>query len=184
MRSLEEFKDSQIWLKIDSNGNYDLNLGANEYSADGHSLDKHVGKTDEQLAQRLRDQQSKDPTPAWPYGKPGISGSSAFPNYQRAEDLTEYNLNQNKAAIEAWIKGPPPPADGKVEPFYSTVPNGETSGRSVSRQPTDPNDPQSGYKQGGLDAKPSDVTGIDMRIRYDSSRNPPFTVMTSMPYQP
>ncbi|MFD5146021.1 RNase A-like domain-containing protein [Streptomyces sp. NPDC058401] len=181
MRSLEEFKDSQVWLKIDANGNYDLNLGANEYSADGHSLDKHVGKTDEQLAQRLRDQQSNGPTAAWPHGKPMPSGSSAFPNYQRAEDLTEYNLNHNRSAIDAWIKGPPPASDGDVKSFYATAPNGETSGRSVSKQPVDPNDPLSGYKQGGLDARAYDVNGIDTRIKYDSSRNPPFTVMTSMP---
>ncbi|MFI8824362.1 RNase A-like domain-containing protein [Streptomyces sp. NPDC053431] len=180
-RALEEFKDSKVWLKVDSNGNYDLNLAANEYMADGHTLDKHVGKTDEQLAQRLRDQQSNGPTQAWPYGKPKIGSSSAFPNYQRAEELTEYNLNQNKAAIEAWIKGPPPPEEGKVRDFHSTAPNGETSGRSVSKQPVDPNDPLSGYKEGGLKAKGYDVNGIDTRIRYDSSRNPPFTVMTSMP---
>ncbi|MEW2485308.1 RNase A-like domain-containing protein [Streptomyces sp. NPDC048411] len=180
-RALEEFKDSQVWLKVDSNGNYDLNLAANEYMADGHTLDKHVGKTDEQLAQRLRDQQSNGPTQAWPYGKPMPSGSSAFPNYQRAEELTEYTLNKNKAAIEAWIKGPPPASDGDVKSFYATAPNGETSGRSVSKQPVDPNDPLSGYKQGGLNAKAYDVNGIDTRIRYDSSRTPPFTVMTSMP---
>ncbi|MCY0933025.1 RNase A-like domain-containing protein [Streptomyces sp. H34-S4] len=114
----------------------------------------------------------------------GIGSSSAFPDHQRAEDLTEYNLNQNKARIEAWIKGPPPPTDGAVQPFYSTAPNGETSGRSVSKQPVDPNDPLSGYKQGGLNARGVDVTGIDTRIRYDSSRTPPFTVMTSMPYKP
>ncbi|MFF3217082.1 RNase A-like domain-containing protein [Streptomyces sp. NPDC002886] len=136
------------------------------------------------VAQRLRDQQTKGTTPAWPYGKPYPGAASAFPNYQRAEDLTEYNLNHNKAEIEAWIKGPPPPADGAVQPFYAKVPDGETSGRSVTKQPTDPNDPDSGYKQGGLGAKASDVTGVDTRIRYDSSRNPPFTVMTSMPYQP
>lgn len=184
MRALEDFKDSQVWLKVDSTGKYDLNLAANEYMENGHTLDKHVGKTDEQLAQRLRDQQANGLTQAWPYGKPKIGASSAFPSYQRAEELTEYNLNQNKAAIDAWIKGPPPPADGEVEPFYSTAPNGETSGRSVSKQPTDPNDPLSGYKQGGLNAKGSDVNGIDTRIRYDSSRTPPFTVMTSMPYKP
>ncbi|MFC5800958.1 RNase A-like domain-containing protein [Streptomyces formicae] len=178
---MEEFKDSQVWLEVDSAGRYDLNLGANEYMADGHTLDKHVGKTDEQLAQRLRDQQANGPTQAWPHGKPMPSGSSAFPNYQRAEELTEHNLNQNKAAIEAWIKGPPPPEEGKVEDFHSTAPNGETSGRSVSKQPVDPNDPLSGYKQGGMSAKAYDVTGIDTRIRYDSSRTPPFTVMTSMP---
>lgn len=50
MRALEDFKGSQVWLKVDSNGSYDLNLAANEYMADGHTLDKHVGKTDEQLA--------------------------------------------------------------------------------------------------------------------------------------
>ncbi|MFD7897159.1 RNase A-like domain-containing protein [Streptomyces sp. NPDC059743] len=180
-RALEEFKDSQVWLKVDSNGNYDLNLAANEYMENGHTLDKHVGKTDEQLAQRLRDQQSNGPTQAWPHGKPIPSSSSAFPNYQRAEGLTEYNLNKNKASIEAWIKGPPPPPDGEVQSFYATAPNGETSGRSVSKQPTDPNDPLSGYKQGGLNAKAYDVTGIDTRLKYDSSRTPPFTVMTSMP---
>ncbi|WP_424568359.1 RNase A-like domain-containing protein [Streptomyces sp. CH-036] len=180
-RALEEFKDSKVWLKVDSTGNYDLNLAANEYMANGHTLDKHVGKTDEQLAQRLRDQQSGGPTTAWPHGKPMPSGSSAFPNYQRAEELTERNLNRNKAAIEAWIKGPPPASDGDVKSFYDKVPSGETSGRSVSKQPVDPNDPLSGYKQGGLNAKAYDVSGVDTRIRYDSNRNHPFTVMTSMP---
>ncbi|MEV5617961.1 RNase A-like domain-containing protein [Streptomyces bacillaris] len=149
--------------------------------ANGHTLDKHVGKTDEQLAQRLRDQQSGGPTTAWPHGKPMPSSSSAFPNYQRAEELTERNLNKNKAAIEAWIKGPPPVSDGDVKSFHDKVPSGETSGRSVSKQPVDPNDPLSGYKQGGLNAKAYDVSGVDTRIRYDSNRNPPFTVMTSMP---
>ncbi|MEU2676490.1 hypothetical protein ABZ638_06305 [Streptomyces sp. NPDC007107] len=51
----------------------------------------------------------------------------------------------------------------------------------MSKQPVDPSDPLSGYKQGGLNAKAYDVTGVDTRIRYDSSRNPPFTVMTSRP---
>ncbi|MEI7032852.1 RNase A-like domain-containing protein [Streptomyces pratensis] len=180
-RALEEFQDSKVWLKVNSNGVYDLNLAANEYMADGHTLDKHVGKTDEQLAQRLRDQQGNGPTAAWPHGKPKPSASSAFPNYRRAEELTEYNLNKNTSAIEVWIKGPPPPREGEVRDFHSTAPNGETSGRSVSKQPVDLNDPLSGYKQGGMNARSYDVTGIDTRLRYDSSRTPPFTVMTSMP---
>ncbi|GAA2430437.1 hypothetical protein GCM10010433_33570 [Streptomyces pulveraceus] len=62
------------------------------------------------------------------------------------------------------------------------MPSGGTSGRSVSKQPVDPNDPLSGYKQGGLKAQAYDVSGVDTRIRcYDSSLNPLFTVMTSMP---
>lgn len=124
VRSPEVFKTtSQTWLKIDSaTGKYVLDLAANEWMADGHTLDKHVGKTDEQLVQRLRDQQSAGPTPAWPHGKPRPSGSSAFPNYQRAQELTQYNLNQKAGEIDAWIKGPPPPADGAVEPFVGTAP--------------------------------------------------------------
>ncbi|MET9703803.1 RNase A-like domain-containing protein [Streptomyces griseus] len=113
--------------------------------------------------------------------KPTVVRSSCFPNYRRAEELTERNLNKNKAAIEAWIKGPSPASDGDVKSFYDKVPSGETSGRSVSKQQVDPNDPLSGYKQGGLNAKAYDVSGVDTRIRYDSNRNPPFTVMTSMP---
>lgn len=92
-----------------------------------------------------------------------------------------YNLNKNTSAIELWVKGPPPPGEGEVRDFHSTAPNGETSGRSVSKQPVDLNDPLSGYKQGGMNARSYDVTGIDTRLRYDSSRTPPFTVMTSMP---
>ncbi|MFJ5049389.1 hypothetical protein [Streptomyces sp. NPDC088719] len=42
----------------------------------------------------------------------------------------------------------------------------------------DPNGPLSGHKQGsghkqsGMNARAYDVTGVDTRIRYDSSRNP------------
>ncbi|MFD4003187.1 RNase A-like domain-containing protein [Streptomyces rubiginosohelvolus] len=78
-----------------------LDVAANEYVANDHSLDKHVGRTDEQLAERLRDQQSRGPTTVWPHGKPMPSSSSLLPNYQRAEELTERNLNRNKAAIQA-----------------------------------------------------------------------------------
>ncbi|MFH9471449.1 hypothetical protein ACH4LT_29890 [Streptomyces clavifer] len=37
-------------------GNHAFDLANNEYLGGGHTSEKHVGKTDEQLAQRLRDQ--------------------------------------------------------------------------------------------------------------------------------
>ncbi|MFD8892013.1 RNase A-like domain-containing protein [Streptomyces sp. NPDC059566] len=182
-RSLEDFKStSQTWLKIDSaTGTYVLDLAANEYMNDGHTLDKHVGKTDEQLMQRLRDQVQGNQTQTWPFGKPKTRASSAFPDYRRAQELTQHNLNQNAAAIDAWIKGPPPPDEGAVKDFQGTAPNGGVSGRSVSRTQADPNDPLSGWQNVGVRAGAHDVKGIDTRIKYDSNRNPPFTVMTSMP---
>ncbi|MEV5577953.1 hypothetical protein AB0L39_05250 [Streptomyces parvus] len=42
----------------------------------------------------------------------------------------------------------------------------------MSKQPVDPNGPLSGYKQGGLNAKAYDVSGVDTCIRQDSKRNP------------
>ncbi|MFG2481820.1 RNase A-like domain-containing protein [Streptomyces virginiae] len=182
-RSLEDFKStSQTWLKIDSaTGKYTLDLAANEYMADGHTLDKHVGKTDEQLMQRLRDQVQGNQTDTWPFGKPKTKASSAFPDFQRAQELTQHNLNENTAVIDAWIKGPPPPDEGAVKELKGTAPDDGVSGRSVSRAPTDPSKPLTGWQRSGTDAQAHDVKGIDTRIRYDSSRNPPFTVMTSMP---
>jgi hypothetical protein len=57
-------------------------------------------------------------------------------------------------------------------------------GRVTVVAPVDPGDPLSGYKEGGMNARVYDGIGIETRIRYDSSRTPPFTVMTSMPYKP
>ncbi|MFI5637608.1 hypothetical protein ACIA8H_09300 [Streptomyces goshikiensis] len=96
------------------------------------------------------------PTQAWPFGKPKPRASSAFPDYQRAQEPTRHNLNENAAVIEAWIKGPPPPGDGDVKDLKGTAPNGEVSGSSVSKQPPDLNDPLSGYKTGGIRAEAQD----------------------------
>jgi hypothetical protein len=52
------------------------------------------------------------PSPAWLHGKPYPKAFSSFPDYRRAEKLTEHNLNQNEAAIEAWTpydSSPTPP---------------------------------------------------------------------------
>lgn len=83
--------------------------------------------------------------------------------------------------IRLALRGAPEFEAGGVKSLYDTVPSGETSGRSVSRQPVDPDHALSAYKQGGPKAQAYDVRGVGTRIRYCSSRNPPFTVMTSLP---
>ncbi|CAL9452974.1 RNase A-like domain-containing protein [Streptomyces sp. enrichment culture] len=181
MRALNEFKKEHQWTNPDDtkNGVYRINLAEQEWLNNGHTLDKHVGKTDEQLAQRLRDQ-SDPPTASWPHNKPKIAAASTFEDMEKAQQLTQYNLNQNSQEIKAWLEGPPPPTD-RPQSFDGTAPNGEYSGRSVSKQPVDPNDPLSGYKEGGLDAKAMPVKGIRTVLRYDDSLDPPFVVLTSMP---
>ncbi|WP_197287485.1 RNase A-like domain-containing protein [Streptomyces apocyni] len=182
-RALNEFKKEHRWTDPDDtkNGVYKIDLAGSEWMNNGHTLDKHVGKSDEQLAQRLRDQ-SQPPTPSWPHNKPTIAAASTFENGEKAQELTQHNIAQNSQAIKAWLEGPPPPTNGsRPESFDGSAPSGEYSGRSVSKQPVDPNDPMSGFKQGGLNAKAVPVTGIRTVLKYDDSLDPPFVVLTSMP---
>ncbi|MGW7412503.1 RNase A-like domain-containing protein [Streptomyces sp. NPDC054863] len=181
-RSLNEFKDEHRWTNPEDakNGVYKMDLAGSEWLDNGHTLDKHVGKTDEQLAQRLRDQGTQA-TATWPHGKPSIGGSSTFESVQKAQELTQYNINKNSQEIQDWLKGPPPPTNSdRPKSFDSTAPNGEISGRSVTKQP-DPNDPGTGFKDHGLNAKAVPVTGIRTVLKYDDSLDPPFAVLTSMP---
>ncbi|MFD7032001.1 RNase A-like domain-containing protein [Streptomyces sp. NPDC059917] len=178
-RALNEFKHEQKWTVQDKDGNQAFDLAGNEYLGGGHTLDKHVGKTDEQLAQRLRDQ-SDPPTAAWPHNKPKIGGSSTFTDYAHAQSLTEYNLKNRRSEIQAWLTGPPPPAEGTNKDFTSAAPNGENSGRYVSKQP-DPAHPGSGYKDNGLNAKAVDVKNVKTVLKYDSRLDPPYIIYTSMP---
>lgn len=181
-RSLNEFKHEHWWANPEDakNGVYKIDLASSEWLNGGHSLDKHVGMNSEQLAQRLRDQ-GDPPTPSWPHGRPKIKAASSFDDMESAQRYTQYNIDAHSAEIKSWLEGPPRPSDGDVEVFSGPGPNGEVTGTSVTKQPYDSSDPRTGFKEGGLNAKPIEVKNIDTRLKYDSSLVPPFVVMTSMP---
>ncbi|MEV2246512.1 RNase A-like domain-containing protein [Streptomyces sp. NPDC049970] len=183
-RALDEFKHEQRWTEARSNGDHTFDLASNEYLGGGHTLDKHVGKTDEQLAQRLRDQ--ADDNNNWPeQRKPTIGGSSSFDNMAAAQRLTEHNLRTKQSQIDAWLATNP--AEGKTQAFTSPAPNGEVSGRYVSKQPTPVPDgsgntiPGTGYKDHGLNAQAIDVKNVNTILKYDSRLDPPYIILTSMP---
>jgi len=159
-------------------------IHSNENLGGGHTLDKHVGKTDEQLAQRLRDQ--ADDNNNWPeQRKPMIGGSSSFNDMADAQRLTEHNLRARQSEIDTWLATNPP--EGKTQAFTSPAPDSEVSGRYVSKQPTpDPDGsgstiPGTGYKDHGLDAKAVDVKNVKTILKYDSRLDPPYIIYTSMP---
>ncbi|MEU8497375.1 RNase A-like domain-containing protein [Streptomyces lavendulae] len=183
-RSLNDFKHEQQWTVPGANGNIAFDLAANEYLGGGHTLDKHVGKTDEQLAQRLRDQ--SNPAASWPENsRPTIGGSSSFKTIADAQRLTEQNLRLTQSEIDAWLASNP--QDGQNKAFVSKTPNGEASGSYVSKQPTPNQDgstgtiPGTGYKDHGLNAKAIDVNYVKTVLKYDSSLDPPYIIYTSMP---
>ncbi|MFF6995201.1 RNase A-like domain-containing protein [Streptomyces sp. NPDC008313] len=182
-RALNDFKHEQTWSDPDDtkNGVYKLDLASNEWLGGGHTLDKHVGKTDGQLAQRLRDQ-GGPPTASWPHGKPSIGSASTFTSAASAQELTQYNIDKNSRTIKEWLGRPPKLENGDLKlPVEITAPNGEYSGRSVTKQPNVVNN--EGFKGEGLKAKAINVQGVRTVLKYDASLDPPFVVLTSMPQQ-
>ncbi|MGW7171209.1 hypothetical protein ACWGH3_39400 [Streptomyces sp. NPDC054884] len=77
-RSLNDFKTEHQYIRDadEKNHFYALDLAGQEGIHNSHVIDKHVGKSDEQLAQRLRDQQilrdgtvrplAASSSPTWP----------------------------------------------------------------------------------------------------------------------
>ncbi|MBL9003683.1 MAG: hypothetical protein JNJ46_05515 [Myxococcales bacterium] len=59
----------------------------------GHILQRHVGKTEEQLRQRLEDE-------------PHLKTASSFRDEATAERAISTALERNQAAIEQWLKRP------------------------------------------------------------------------------
>lgn len=173
-RSLNEFKKEHTWTVPGESANdhkYPIDLANSEWMNGSHTHDKHVGKTDEQLVQRLRDDLNKGPTKDWPHGKPKISRSSTFPDADRAQMLTQHCIDKREREIQNWLDGPPTP--GAREEFsIERTPDGDPSGRAASKQD---------YKTEGMKTKAEDVTGVKIRLRYDDDLEPPFVVETSMP---
>jgi RHS repeat-associated protein len=69
-------------------------LAAHE-NAGGHTLSRHVGKTDAELATRLTQQ-------------PKITGASTFPDVATAEAATHANIVGSQPAINTWLNGSQP----------------------------------------------------------------------------
>lgn len=136
-------------------------------------MSKHVGLTDDQLAQRLRDDLKKPPRPGtdWPYGQPKVANASSFTDIESAQKLTQYNIDQNSDQITTWIASKPKDGD-RMDIKVSETPYGD-SGRSIDKAAIQ-NDP--------FPAEASeDVKGVETRLLYREDLDPPFTVMTSMP---
>ncbi|WP_217234556.1 RNase A-like domain-containing protein [Streptomyces sp. AC555_RSS877] len=164
-RSLNEFKKEH---KILNGENpfpymYTMDLAMAEDLGGGHTIDKHVGKTDAQLLQRLRDQS-------------GIPAASSFTDLASAQKYTQACIRQNTGAINAWLATGPPPQP--ASPIFQ-----------VSSVGTDPNNPLAAAPVTGrtsrmVNGQATPVTeahGVATRLRYDNSLTPPFVVVTSMP---
>ncbi|MGW3359226.1 RNase A-like domain-containing protein [Streptomyces bungoensis] len=172
-RALTDFKGNPLYtVPGDSEANhaYPIDLANQEGIHGSHVIDKHVGKTDEQLAQRLRDQ-------------PSIPAASSFTDLAGAQtytqDTVEYvgppaNSGQqnegvdNQAKIKKWLSKPR--ADNsilKLDPVeFSSV-----TGRTITSA-----NPRAGAAQ--------DAHSVEVVLKYKNGLHPPYVVYTSMPRLP
>ncbi|WP_137234571.1 RNase A-like domain-containing protein [Streptomyces sp. BPSDS2] len=169
-RSLNEFKKEHSW-QIGGESPfpymYSLDLATNEGLNGAHTIDKHVGKTDAQLLQRIEDEQR-------PNGKYKILDSSSFTDLDSAQKYTQYNIRKNTSTIEDWLKNPPPPKDLNIEvdsvPSEGPLGGSTVTGRTIA------------VDRGTNTVQPArDTHGLTTRLRYDPNLNPPFVVYTSAP---
>ncbi|MCX4693879.1 RNase A-like domain-containing protein [Streptomyces sp. NBC_01408] len=169
-RSLNEFKKEHSW-QIGGESPfpymYSLDLATNEGLNGAHTIDKHVGKTDEQLLQRIKDEQRAN-------GKFDVLASSSFADLNSAQKYTQYNIRENTPEIQDWLKNPPPAKDLSIG-----VPSVPTEGPSTA--PTVTGKTVTVDTVTGTVRPAQDTHGVTSRLKYDPNLNPPFVVYTSAP---
>ncbi|MFI1398851.1 RNase A-like domain-containing protein [Streptomyces sp. NPDC020681] len=175
-RALHEFKPEHTYTVPNEDRNnhfFAIDLAGQEGIEGSHPVDKHVGKTDEQLAQRLRDQQTVRPD-----GTVAPRAISTFADHASAQRLTQTVLDdvRNVLLIERWIEGQENNYNPRSKPSYSLSFPNEVTGRSLSR---------ADYDAHGMQAQAQDVHSVKVTLKYiGNNQDPPFIVLTSMPEAP
>ncbi|MFI1162456.1 RNase A-like domain-containing protein [Streptomyces sp. NPDC020801] len=172
-RSLNEFKKEHKLLNGENPFpyKYTIDLVMAEDLGGGHTIDKHVGKTDAQLLQRLRDQANGS-------GVPTIPAASSFTDLDSAQKYTQYCIRQNSGGIDAWLAtGPPPQPPSKLFEVSTVNPAANVAPGVATRPVTG----RTSVVVGGHPTPVTDAYGVQTRLKYDGSLNPPFVVVTSMP---
>ncbi|MFF8322472.1 RNase A-like domain-containing protein [Streptomyces bobili] len=166
-RTLNDFKKEHSWQRTESQipYKYSIDLATEEELGGGHSIDRHVGLTDAQLTQRLRDEASGS-------GKVDIPAASSFTDLDSAQYYTQYNVRTNTEEIDKWLKGPPDP--GARRDFSVDVVSSGPLGVPAVTGRTAPvvNDQAT---------PPQDAHGVLTVLKYEPNLDPPFVVLTSMP---
>jgi hypothetical protein len=173
-RSLNEFRNEHKYTVDGDEKNhfYPIDLANAEWLDNGlsssHTLDRHVGLSDDQLLNRMRDQLPK--------------AASTFTDTSSAQHFTQTALDDvdNAQRIETWIerveqkeKNNPGwnPNSSKIDPPI-TLSFSEVTGSTVS---------QVDYVNHGSNAPVTDAHGVKVVLRYCKGIDPPFIVVTSMP---
>ncbi|WP_329253917.1 hypothetical protein OG223_27370 [Streptomyces sp. NBC_01478] len=161
-RALTDFKGDPLYTvpgDDESKHRFPVDLANQEGLAGSHVIDKHVGKTDAQLEQRLRDQAKIRPD-----GTVAPIAASTFTNLASAQRYTQGVLDDpgNQQKIANWLASNPNPDRSK-----RTV--GLTFNDTVGRT----------WTRGDSTAHDSHIVNVTLKPRPGG--HPPYVVLTSMP---
>ncbi|MDX3591589.1 hypothetical protein PV749_10685 [Streptomyces sp. ID03-2B] len=144
-----------------------MGLAAAEELGNPHTLDKHVGKTNEQLLQRMRDESRGT-------GEPRIPGASTYVDIDAAQKSTQYALRDKSSKIDQRLAGDPPEKILEVEsgpiPLQGPLAGEAVTGRGVT---------YCGKRVSGM----CDTDRVSLRLMRDPSLDPPYIVFTRYPYE-
>ncbi|MYS43643.1 hypothetical protein GTY23_20900 [Streptomyces sp. SID5998] len=161
-RSLTDFKGDPLYTvpnDDEANHQYPVDLANQEGMSGSHVIDKHVGKTDAQLEQRLRDQAR-----LYPDGTVRPVAVSSFNGLDEAQRYTQAVLDDpaNQQKIKNWLNNNPNPAT-------STKNIGLSFNHAVGRS----------WSRG--DSGAHDSSNVLVTLRPRPGGHPPFVVLTAMP---
>ncbi|MFH9471182.1 RNase A-like domain-containing protein [Streptomyces clavifer] len=174
-RALNDFKNEHKYMVPGEDPKdhfFPLDLASQEGIGNSHGVDKHIGLTDDQLTQRLRDQNN-------------APSASAYKDLASAQRYTQAALDDidNADRIEKWIervqqreRNNPAwdPNNSKISPPLTlTFP--DATGRTVER---------ADYDAHGMGATASEVHSAQVALKYRKGMDPPFVVITSYPVSP
>lgn len=125
-----------------------------EESLGGHTIDRHVGKSDRNLRDRLKKE-------------PDIPAASTYESFTEAKKYANKVAERNKQAIENWLKS----GKGATKAFTAKVP-GDEIGRRLTREEA---------KRGSDPNASDDATVV---IKRDPAAPDGYLVITSYPGPP
>ncbi|NDK27874.1 hypothetical protein FSY75_26150 [Streptomyces sp. TR1341] len=160
-RALTEFKGDPLYTvpgDDESHHRFPVDLANQEGVSGSHVIDKHVGKTDGQLEQRLRDQAR-----LYPDGVTRPIAVSTFTDLNNAQRFTQAVLDDpdNQKKIEKWLNNNKPNKGNRTVGLDF----GQATGRTWSRG----------------DSQPHDSDKVQVTLRYRAGGHPPYVVLTSTP---
>ncbi|WP_051813444.1 RNase A-like domain-containing protein [Streptomyces sp. NRRL S-340] len=160
-RALTDFKGDPLYTvpgDDESRHRFPVDLANQEGLAGSHVIDKHVGKTDEQLEQRLRDQGK-----LYPDGVVRPVAVSTFKSLDDAQRFTQAVLDDpgNQKKIEKWLMSNKPNKGNRTVGLDFKQPTGRTWARG--------------------DSQPHDSDMVSVTLRSRPGGHPPYVVLTSTP---